>query len=399
MLNEIFEEGESDGEGSGGSSRAASTSGNNIGGAVASPVVMRRHRLVRSRTASCSSSDASDDDQEARKRRQQRALTRHLSKDVQDEQADSNEFSQVVACEIAEEQETIDIIVEEVCEQPSHAQPSTDCNGGLQVQTSTRGNRPLSAACDDERKNGALKEDNGSTENMLDIDTTLRESRSLNCIVMATGDQEGDFPCCSVSEASLLDQCAGSNITVSTDNVTTIYIENGPCADVANERRPSQSGSLGGDRVVIRVTDDGQNQDSAQESMKKAVEGKPNSLKETGSPQEIGASDVVVGLVDSPRLGRTAGARPVSDSQVITRPPQSPSIIKSMSHVEPLSGCGDRPSSKFSLRTSATNGSLAAGRNHYVMDINQNAGGRKNRSEKSNGALAIQGTSKCCSLS
>lgn len=141
-------------------------------------------------------------------------------------------------------------------------------------------------------------------------------------------------------------------------------------------------GGLGVDRVVIRVTDD-----SGETSREGSV-----ARAEAGAGGDVRcASEVVVGLLDSPRT------RPVSDSGP-PRPALPAPITKSASHVESLGGCSG--AGRGGLRTSVTNGSLVPGRGHYVMDINQNPGGRKNRSsDKSNGTLAIQGTSKCCSLS
>ena len=246
----------------------------------------------------------------------------------------------------------------------------------------------------------------------MDIDTTLRESRSLNCIVRASGNEteEQEMSLCSVSVGSLIEpENSSANIIISTDNVTTIYIENSLVASSESTEQSKRENKI---HVAENHVDGLQHRDLERETTPPIVgmediilgltDGSPTCRSATKSRRQVPGSAKPVGSGKKNRTVRSADLnshcrRPNSDlGSVITKPPEAPSLSKSVSHIETLRDNGGR--GKFNLRTSATNGSLAAGRDHYVMDINQNTGGRKNRSEKS-GALTIQGTSKCCSLS
>lgn len=392
VLNEIFEEGESDGE--------AAPAG--VGGppppphAVASPSAMRRPRATpRARTASASSSEASDD-------------------------------GPPPAADIPR-----------VTLSPAPSPPESPA-------LLSRGGRPLSAACEDDRKARLLADAprGGSTENVLDIDTTLRESRSLNCIV---GAAEGGADPLEQSSASFNEGGGGAggrrppsaSITVSSNNITTIYIEGAR----RSEASPPPDAATD-ERVVIRVGDGlaPHPNGGLVSPHAPSIGSDPNHyftlpITSTHRPP-LNASEIFLGLEKPPR-GRPppyGGVRcplgprktpPASHGRfslsclssdppsrwtygidsppVVAQPPSSTvalasSLSKSASHLEALRGDALAPRK---LRSSATNGSLAPGRGGYLMDINQNSGGsvgaRKTRGEK--GSLALHGSSKCCAIS
>ena len=578
ILNEIFEEGESDGEG--GSSGHGNTNTmchlrqntvpNNLGSSVvlSSPVDMRKHRLARARTASCSSSEASDDEDGKKKRvrarqynsgsREGRELVssrikdiginnsssrsgeesnslhntavgiltddgdessmHRMGKDSDSSRGDCNKSSSAWPVnELSEEDEREDSVPGLKISSPlggglvggknagSKGVGSSGITGSSSSTCSSGGSRPLSAACHEPRNSPAKKETCSSTE-MLDIDSTLRESRSLNCIVKASGEEETDDNMCSISVSSLVSE--SNNITVTNDNVTTIYIgenqqapnqQNFPALDIADSQWASDKERLldddngkegAGKKVVIHIKDHQKNKTRKkdQKSGGKVMSGAPyggitvsaeNLLYERteGDSWQLGghskrydtagsvvhSSDVILGIVDtppttfshqqnhhhsdpslpvpgvpypnsshleyaSPNTGANGPQGPwvVLPPRPTSHPPvllhrlpnssgvgvvggdgisNSANLTKSASHMDTLVKL--KPS-KLAVR-STTNGSITpTSRNHYLMDINQNAGGAsatstatkksKSSSEKST-SLAIHGSSKCCTIS
>lgn len=513
ILNEIFEEGESDGENGGASNSspltnlrqntlpsmsAGAASSMSAGAASASPSGGRRHnRLIRARTASCSSTEASDDD-EAKSMRA-KTIAQQLNKENRadggtkipsdisertnlklvsnnsnlERASDGNDVSLDRVIVLENDKEALCEVSTNLIGGVSEEEEGCVSHDGVPVVTLSppvvesslyhRGpsSRPLTGTCHEPRNSPAKKDTSSSTENMLnstenmldstenmlDIDSTLRESRSLNCIVKASGEEDDtDSHLCSISVSSLMSDSntvtPTNNISVTNDNVTTIYIGDTDDCSHKDERVVIHVSSNAGDSDMRRYAASHENlfQSGAFEDHWLCGRGKCGSK---GGGKEgianncrdvVATRDVVLGIVDTPpaplnhlthsdpnmpvpgvpysssTASPTSSSSPNSGPWVLLppRPTSHPptlqhqvkggganSLTKSASHMDALVKL--KPS-KVSSR-SATNGSLGATRHHFLMDINQNAGTRKNRSDKSGSSLAIHGSSKCCTVS